>query len=548
MDRSLRNPLARLAMAVLASACLATAQVAISAPATVKAGAVFDVALTGPATTGDIVTITAKDLPMGQRSSNYSYFKPPAAKLTAFDEPGEYELRVYSAANRSELLARKPITVEATPATLDAPESVEAGAPVKVAWTGPANSADQIRWTAVGAPANTRLAYTYARLANPASLNAPDKAGQYELRYVTGQSSLILASRPITVGGTAASLTAPEQVQAGAVIGVGWEGPDNPGDVINIVPVGATNRAAWGYPGNGNPVNITAPREVGEYEIRYQTGQSRVVLARAALRVTPAAAEPGELLVAGSGEADLSGTAVEVILDASGSMLQRIGGARRIDIAKETLVDLTSEMIPAGTLFALRVFGKQAGSCQTDLEIPPAPLNAAASAAKIAAIQANNNAKTPIAASIGKVLADLRGVSGEFMVVLVTDGEETCEGDPAAAIEALRAAGFTVKVNIVGFAIGDDTPLKESFQDWADLGGGAYFDAADATGLREAFLGALQQSFEVLSSGGVTVADGVAGGPAIVLPPGAYTVKTRSVTQSVTIEAGKTASVTLASR
>jgi hypothetical protein len=61
-----------------------------------------------------------------------------------------------------------------------------------------------------------------------------------------------------------------------------------------------------------------------------------------------------------------AGSAVEIILDASGSMLQRLGGQRRIDIAKQTLTRLTSATIPAGTPFALHVFGRELDSCQTD--------------------------------------------------------------------------------------------------------------------------------------------------------------------------------------
>ena len=123
-------------------------------------------------------------------------------------------------------------------------------------------------------------------------------------------------------------------------------------------------------------------------------------------------------------------------------MLQKLGGERRIDIAKRTLSKLTSSTIPAGTPFAFRVFGREVDSCQTDLDVPVAPLNAAAVGRASRALVAKNGAKTPIGASLDKAADDLKGVTGEKLIVLVTDGEETCGGDPAAAIANLRKAGI----------------------------------------------------------------------------------------------------------
>ena len=170
--------------------------------------------------------------------------------------------------------------------------------------------------------------------------------------------------------------------------------------------------------------------------------------------MTPAKNEPGKVavtLAAGT----KSGGAIEIILDASGSMLQKLGAERRIDIAKQTLTKLTSSTIPAGTPFAFRVFGREVDSCQTDLDVPVAPLNPAAVGQRIAALVAKNGAKTPIGASLDKAADDLKSVTGEKLIVLVTDGEETCGGDPAAAIERLRKAGIGTRVSIVGFALDD---------------------------------------------------------------------------------------------
>jgi hypothetical protein len=74
---------------------------------------------------------------------------------------------------------------------------------------------------------------------------------------------------------------------------------------------------------------------------------------------------------------------------------------------------------------------------------------------------------------------DLAGATGQRVVILLTHGEETCGGDPEAVITALRERGDDVRLNIVVFAV-DDESLKAQFERWAVLGGGEYFDASSA--------------------------------------------------------------------
>lgn len=232
---------------------------------------------------------------------------------------------------------------------------------------------------------------------------------------------------------------------------------------------------------------------------------------------------PGRLTVI-SGAGGGSGAAIELILDASGSMLQRLGSKRRIEIAKEVLTGVIDERIPPGTPVALRVFGhREANSCRTDLEAPLAPLDPATVAKTIQGIGAMNLARTPIADSLAKVEADLQGARGRRIVVLVTDGEETCDGDPEKVIRTLRDKGFDITLNIVGFAI-DDARLEGQFERWAALGGGRYFAARDQTGLNDALTAALRTPFTVYDRGGSRVGKGLVDGGPVELSPGVYRV------------------------
>jgi len=49
------------------------------------------------------------------------------------------------------------------------------------------------------------------------------------------------------------------------------------------------------------------------------------------------------------------------------------------------------------------------------------------------------------------VESDLAKAKGPKTVVLVTDGEETCDGDPGTVIQSLIDKGFDFRLNIIGF-------------------------------------------------------------------------------------------------
>jgi len=130
---------------------------------------------------------------------------------------------------------------------------------------------------------------------------------------------------------------------------------------------------------------------------------------------------------------------------------------------------------------------------------------------------------TPIGAALREVPGDLADSTGTHVLVLITDGEETCGGDPPAAIRALKAKGIDARVNIVGFGLSDKR-LKKSMQGWARLGNGSYYDAKDSTQLAGAIADAVSAPFRVLDENGNGVAVGTVGGAAVKVPPGTYSV------------------------
>jgi hypothetical protein len=428
-------------------------------------------------------------------------------------------------------IGRLPVTVTSTTASVTVPASVAAGATFEVAWTGPNNERDFVTIVPAGTPAQKYEAYAYTANGNPAKLAAPETPGGYEVRYLTGQSYDTLAAAAVTITAVSAALEAPATAPARASVLVKWQGPGNPNDYVILLPAGSDNEASgsYAYVQRGPELKIATPEEPGAYELRYLTATQHRTLASRPITIAPRPA-PGRLRVLDSASEglELGGGTVAVVLDASGSMLQRIDGERRIDIAKSALTGLVKDVLPGDVGFAFRVFGhKEADSCRTDLEIAPAPLDRAAAAAKIASVQAMNLAKTPIGESLRLAAADIAGRPLPHLFILVTDGEETCGGDPAAVIRELVARGEDVRVNIVGFAI-DELMLEETFADWARLGHGKYFNAKDKAELAASLRETIAVPFAVLDAAGAPVATGTVNGPPIDVEAGTYRVVTQT--------------------
>lgn len=174
-----------------------------------------------------------------------------------------------------------------TPATLRAPAEAPAGATFPVAWTGPDNPGDYLTIVPQGAADDSYGNTTYTRQGTPLSLTAPIDAGAAEVRYVAARSRTILARAPVLITKVEVTLSAPETTNAGAAVSVAWTGPKNRGDYVTIVPPGAADDAYTQYAeaAKGSPLDVTAPLDAGEAEIRYVSGQGRRVLARRPIKI-----------------------------------------------------------------------------------------------------------------------------------------------------------------------------------------------------------------------------------------------------------------------
>ncbi len=248
----------------------------------------------------------------------------------------------------------------------------------------------------------------------------------------------------------------------------------------------------------------------------------------------------GGLAVAATGERLAAVSAprqIELILDASGSMKEKVEGRPKIDIAREVMVQIIKGL-PENVQVALRVYGHRIregrpGDCKdSELMVPFGRINKAAMIARVQAIRALGT--TPIAYSLRQVAADFGKVPGEKMVILVTDGKEECKGDPAAAVSALLAAGLKVRLNIVGFALADPA-TKRDMERVARITGGMFFDAANAAALTRAIQESLAVPYDVLDAAGARVGGGLTGQGPIKVPEGVFTVVVRAAGEPITV-------------
>ncbi len=237
--------------------------------------------------------------------------------------------------------------------------------------------------------------------------------------------------------------------------------------------------------------------------------------------------------------------AVEVIFDASGSMGKKLpDGTSRIDAAREVLKDFVTNVLPEGTPFALRVFGHiKPSSCDTRLEVPLAPLDPASATKAIDAIQPKLLSQTPLADSIAAVGDDLRRAPSGSRLFLVTDGEESCGGDPLVALQTLASAGISVSMVSLGI---EDGAVQDRFRSLAQAAGASYSNLASASELRAEIKSGSRIIFEIISTQGSLVDEGYVGGPPVQVPAGHYQLQIRgeSESRSVAVSAEEEVEVT----
>jgi hypothetical protein len=214
-------------------------------------------------------------------------------------------------------------------------------------------------------------------------------------------------------------------------------------------------------------------------------------------------------------------TRVELILDVSGSMKASMGSQSKIDAAKSAIRETVSALQDGSTV-ALRYYGhrvpqeRKEESCRdTELVIPFQPLDKSRMLAALT--QAIPRGQTPISYSLEQAAGDFGKPSDEERgIILVSDGQETCGGDPLATVRDLAARGIKVKVHTIGFDV--DAAARAQLEAISQATGGEYHDARNAAALADSLRQLTQRTLLVTREsafgqeirGGNSYADAVA--------------------------------------
>lgn len=194
-----------------------------------------------------------------------------------------------------------------------------------------------------------------------------------------------------------------------------------------------------------------------------------------------AAAEPSSSVARSESENDDSGRLV-LVLDASGSMAEPTpSGPSRIDAAKAAL-DQVVASLPAEQPVGLRVYGAEvapgsgtATCTDSQLVVPVETGNRDALTTAISGYTPYGD--TPTGYALQEAGKDL-GDTGKRSIVLVSDGEPTCDPDPCVVAGELAQNGVDVTIDVVGLDV--TGPARDSLQCVAREGGGSYYDADSA--------------------------------------------------------------------
>jgi Ca-activated chloride channel family protein len=170
---------------------------------------------------------------------------------------------------------------------------------------------------------------------------------------------------------------------------------------------------------------------------------------------------------------------VVVAIDGSGSMAGRIGGQTKLDLAREAATRFF-DGLPSSVEASLLVFGQQgdnseagkARSCAGVDLLAPMSNDRARLGAAVSRVRAVG--WTPLAAGLARAEALLARSSteGEQVIYVVSDGEETCGGDPVATARRINSGTTRAIINIIGFGL----PSSEAaaLKAVSDAGGGSF--------------------------------------------------------------------------
>lgn len=261
----------------------------------------------------------------------------------------------------------------------------------------------------------------------------------------------------------------------------------------------------------------TAPADAETYLAQFQTDDPEACFADLAL--VDAQMQTG----AGDSAPPAVPVRAVVLVDGSGSMARQMDGRPKVELAREAAQNFV-DSLPAEVEAALLVFGQQgdntdAGkeqSCAAIDTLAPMTADRAQLTAGIAGIEAVG--WTPLAAGMraAEALMEPSDQPGEQVIYVISDGEETCGGDPVATAQQINQGHTRAIVNIIGFDLPDDEAA--ALDAVAKAGGGSFVGVTTTQAFEEtkrAVTDAARRSANTVAASGANTSNSVDSAAAI---------------------------------
>lgn len=185
---------------------------------------------------------------------------------------------------------------------------------------------------------------------------------------------------------------------------------------------------------------------------------------------------------------------VEIVLDSSGSMAETIDGQTRMELAKEAIAEFLSSL-PEGANVGLRVYGHKGTGSNKDRELSCAANELVYEVKPFDRAELDDALDsfkpagwTPLSKAIELANSDMSEFEGDNsrnILYIVSDGIETCGGDPVKSAAQLKQSMVKPIVNIIGFDVDNDG--QKQLKAVAEAAGGTYTDVKNQDELKAQF-------------------------------------------------------------
>lgn len=172
-----------------------------------------------------------------------------------------------------------------------------------------------------------------------------------------------------------------------------------------------------------------------------------------------------------------------VVFDASGSMWNKMENSTRIEIAREVMKQFLDGYDTKQPLGVIAYGHRKRGDCN-DIEVlvEPSKIDPATVSKQINTLLPKG--KTPLAESLRRAGKLIPKTAEDANILLITDGLETCDGDPCAVAKEMIAEGIKVRAHVVGFGL--TKAEADSLSCIAALTGGKMFNPSNGDELLDA--------------------------------------------------------------